>query len=63
MTKVTAICGPLYTSSEQCPLNPKRACWYEYPCLHYEGTTKDSRKGYGPVTVMCSAPTKKGKSK
>ncbi len=58
MTRVLAYCGPLYTESKACPLNPQRRCWYDEPCQHYQGTTKESRKGYGPVTVLCSAAKK-----
>ena len=62
MKRIPAYCGPIATRPSKCPLPTPSVCWHDHGtfCRHYIGTTKDSAKGYGPVTVLCSAPTKKG---
>lgn len=65
MTRVPAYCGTLATTPDMCPMIPPvRWCWYDgkqfgAPCKYYQGTT--GARGYGPVTVLCSAPMKKVK--
>jgi len=67
MIHVPAYCEPLATKPDEgkCPMVPSvRWCWYDgkqfgSPCKYYQGTTGE--RGYGPVTVLCSAPVKKEK--
>lgn len=64
MTRVAAYCGPLDTRPNKCPLPTVISggvCWHDHGtiCRYYTGTTKDSRPGYGPVTVLCAAQKKK----
>jgi hypothetical protein len=62
MTRVPAHEGPRKTQPDLCPIG-ERWCWDDDHapsyCRHYCGTAT-LRRTPGPVTVLCSAPVKKG---
>lgn len=63
MKRVPAKNAAKYVRPEGCPLN-RETCWDERRglkavCRYYRGTELDGVID-GPVTVLCSAPSKKG---
>lgn len=61
MTSVPAYYGPRGIIAEACPIGYAKCFDYHRCCGYMEEKTVTMSKAPGPVTVLCSAPTKKGK--